>query len=116
MVDNRLEEMRLQVIDFHNKHPEVWDLFVRFSFEKIKCGFKNYSAKAIVERIRWESDVGGDGVAQFKIGNNYPSFYARRFMRAYPQHEGFFRTRKQTSEDQDPTRKPEITPEDIYED
>ena len=31
----RLDEMRDQVSAFHNKHPEVWDLFVKFSFEMI---------------------------------------------------------------------------------
>jgi len=116
MVDTRLEEMRLQTQAFHEKHPEVWRLFVRFTFQMIERGFKNYSVNAIFERIRWESDAGGDGVKRFKMGNNYRAFYARRFMRAYPQHEGFFRTRKQNSEDKDPTNLNELTPEDIYED
>ena len=94
MTDNRKEEMRNQVISYHKKHPEVWD-----------------SINAIFERIRWEMDVGGDGVTTFKIGNNYRAFYARAFMKKYPEHDGFFRTRKQTSEDKEPTNKPEITPE-----
>ena len=94
----RLEQMQKAVKEYHQKHPEVWDAFERFTFDRIERGFKSYSVKAIFERIRWDmTDVGGDGVNEFKIGNNHPTFYARRFMKMYPQHEGFFRTRTQIS-------------------
>lgn len=106
----RKDEMREQVTAFHEQHPEVWDLFVRFSFDVIKRGFNNYSVNAIFERIRWEKDMGGDGVNQFKLNNNYRAFYARRFMKLYPEHEGFFRTRQQVSENKDASHMPEITP------
>lgn len=108
---NRTEEMRQQVSEFHDRHPEVWDMFVQFTFEMIQRGYKNYSVNAIFERIRWEKDsVGGDGITSFKLNNNYRAFYSRRFMRAYPQHEGFFRTREQKSEERGATYKPELTP------
>ena len=108
---NRTEEMRQQVTDFHKQHPEVWQLFVKFTFQMIDRGYRNYSAKAIFERIRWEKDsVGGDGVTSVKLNNNYTAFYARRFAKAYPEHEGFFRTREQTSEERFATHKPELTP------
>lgn len=108
---NRQEEMRQQVMEFHRRHPEVWDLFVKFSFEMIRRGYKNYSVNAIFERIRWEKDsVGGDGVTSFKLNNNYRAFYSRRFMRVYPEHEGFFRTRQQTSVEGFATHQPELTP------
>lgn len=93
----RHEEMREQVKAYHKKHPEVWQLFCDFSFQMIDRGYKHYSAKAVFERIRWEKDAGGDGVTQFKVGNNYPAFYARAFMKQYPHHDGFFRLREQTS-------------------
>jgi len=108
---NRTEEMRQQVTEFHRRHPEVWDMFVHFTFEMIQRGYKNYSVNAIFERIRWEKDsVGGDGVTSFKLNNNYRAFYSRRFMRAYPEYDGFFRTREQTSEERFATHKPELTP------
>ena len=34
--------------------------------------------------------MGGDGTTQFKINNNYAPYYSRRFMKMYPQHDGFF--------------------------
>ena len=110
---NRLEEMREQVTAYHKKHPEVWTMFEDFTFQMIERGYRNYSVNAIFERIRWEKDAGGDGITQFKIGNNYRAFYARRFMRKYPEHEGFFRTREQTSEHRDATNLSEIGPQDV---
>lgn len=93
----RQEEMRQQVSAFHREHPDVWELFVSFTNQMIDKGYQHYSVNAIFERIRWEKDVGGDGVNSFKLNNNYRAFYARRFMKMYPKHEGFFRTREQTS-------------------
>ena len=110
MAKTRLEEMKEQCNKFHAEHPEVWDLFVKFTFQMINRGYKNYSAKGVFERIRWEKDAGGDGVTQFKLGNNYTAFYSRRFMRIYPEHDGFFRLRQQTSESRDATNLPEISP------
>jgi hypothetical protein len=74
---NRQEEMRQQVTEFHYQHPEVWHLFVQFTFQMIDRGYKNYSVNAIFERIRWEKDsVGGDGVTSFKLNNNYRALYS----------------------------------------
>jgi hypothetical protein len=47
----------------------------------------------------------------FKLNNNYHAFYARSFMEIYPEHDGFFRTRRQISEEQPPVGMPELTPE-----
>jgi hypothetical protein len=93
----RLDELKEQAQKFHNDHPEVWEKFVTFTFDRIKKGYKNYSVYSIMERIRWEMDGGGDGVFEFKINNNITPFYARRFMAMYPDYFGFFRIREQKS-------------------
>jgi hypothetical protein len=111
MERTRLDEMREQVKAFHEKHPEVWDMFVRFTADIRNRGFKNYSVYAIFERIRWEKDVGGDGVTMFKLNNNYRPFYARAYMKKFPEAEGFFRTREQTSSNRPASDLPELTPE-----
>ena len=110
--DGRLEELRSQCTAFHRKHPQVWDLFVKFSFEMISRGYRNYSVNAVFERIRWEIDAGGDGTSTFKLNNNYRAFYSRRFMRTYPQFDGFYRIRRQASEDAGATNLPELGPSD----
>jgi hypothetical protein len=109
-MNSRFEEMRQQCADFHKANPEVWDHFVLFTNQIISKGFANYSVKAIFERIRWEMDAKSTGESQFKINNNFSAFYGRRFMKMYPQHAGFFRTREQISESLDPTNLPPLTP------
>lgn len=96
------------------EHPTVWELFVRFTHERIRRGFRHYSVNAIFERIRWETDQADvEGKSTFKLNNNYRPFYARRFMRMYPQYDGFFRTRAQTSHYDPATDRPELGPSDF---
>lgn len=111
---SRYEELLEEVRAFHRSHPEVWKLFVEFTMDRVQRGFSHYSVNAIFERIRWETDQSSispeDG---FKINNNYRAFYARSFMRAHPQYEGFFRTRVQTSAGKPATGLPALRPQDF---
>lgn len=111
----RGDQMREAAEAFHAAHPEVWDLFVRFTFEAIESGHRHYSVNAIFERIRWESDVGAQGApgGAFRINNNHRAFYSRRFMRVFPRHAGFFRTREQRSNHQRPAAGGELGPADF---
>ena len=110
----RRHELEEQAWSFHKKHPEVWNYFCKFTREAISRGFRNYSAYAIFERIRWEKDVAdADGQSTFKVNNNYRPFYARWFMMTHPEHDGFFRVRKLTSEDRPANNLPELTPDDF---
>ena len=76
--------------DYHRAHPEVYQRFVRFTKQAIDAGRRNYSARVIIERIRWETELetGGD----FKLPNAHVAFYSRLFMEDHPAHAGFFRT------------------------
>jgi hypothetical protein len=93
-VTSRHEELHRQVTQFHHAHPEVWTYFERFTLELIRAGRTRYGAKGVMERVRWETALGGEG---FKINNNFTAFYARRFERLHPEHEGFFAKREQVS-------------------
>ena len=107
----RAEEMDAQAEAFHKANPEVARLFMHFTKQMISRGFKNYSSMSIIQRIRWETDQANvEGQSSFKINNNYAPWYARRFMEAFPEYEGFFRTRKRTSEKKKATNLPELTP------
>jgi len=110
--ENREEEMRQQVIKFHKANPLVWRMFERFTFEMVNTGRKHYSVNAVFERMRWEADLKSGPGNTFKLNNNYRAFYARAFHRRYPELDGFFRTRKQPSKDQDATNLPELGPND----
>ena len=79
--------------DFHDKNPEVYELFVRFTFEAIKRGHKRLSAWMIANRIRWETAIVTVN-CEYKISNDYIALYSRKFMKDYPQYEGFFRIKE----------------------
>ena len=94
---SRNQEMTEQWVTFHRDNPDVYSLFQGYAYQLIANGHKNGGAKAVMERIRWESMVSKGSKYDFKINNNYASFYARLFMAQNPDHNGFFRTRHQTS-------------------
>ncbi len=111
----RNEELRIACQAYHEKHPEVWMLFVQFTLELIARGFKHYSAQhGIFARIRWETDKPDvNGLSEFKVNNNYSPFYARRFHLTYPQYAGFFRLRHQTSKETPAVSRDELGPQDF---
>lgn len=77
---------------FDAENPGVWALFKRFALEAIAAGKRNLSVSLITERIRWEAVV-TTSTTEYKVNNNHRAFYARKFHREFPQHDGFFRTR-----------------------
>ena len=79
--------------EFHQKNPLVYELVKLYSKQAIDAGHKHYGIQSIFERIRWHTGVETQGDS-FKMNNNFTSFYSRMFMDDFPQHEGFFRTRK----------------------
>lgn len=86
---------------WHKQNPAVWRLFVKFTFEAINAGRSHYSVNAIIERIRWHTQVETVG-SEFKISNNHRAYYARYFHKVYPKHNGFFRTKELRSVVTDP--------------
>ena len=82
---------------FHKENLEIYKLVERFTFAIINRGFKNYSINSIFERIRWHTDVETTGT-EFKLSNNHRAYYARYFMHNYPEHMGFFRTKRTTDD------------------
>jgi len=113
-VKTRDDEMREQAVKFHERNPDVWKLFVRFTFEKINKGFRHYSVRGIWHRIRWETPAGDDGLERFKLGDHHARFYGDRFMRMYPKHAGFFRQKESKAKDQPATGHGEATPVKIF--
>lgn len=87
-------QRREKAREFLRRNPEVWSLFVRFTEEKIKAGFKHYSVRGIWHRIRWETPAGDDGVERFKLGDHHAKYFGEGFMKCFPMYEGFFRSRE----------------------
>lgn len=108
--DNRWEEVRRQCKAFHLEHPEVYELFEKYTFDRIALGFQHYSAAATFHHIRWETEKPDPEDNKFKLNNNFHSLYGEKFMGHHREHKGFYRTRKKTSKDRPATNKPEAGP------
>ena len=110
----RHEQMRAAANEFHRQHPEVWTLMCTYAFRMIGQGRKRCSVNMMFELIRWNTNEAVvDPQQQFKINNNHRPFYSRRFMAKWPQHEGFFGKREQTSKHRPASHGPELGPADF---
>jgi hypothetical protein len=79
--------------EFHKNNPDVYEMFVMFS-KQAAVNNKNYSARGVFHRIRWETSVNSND-RQFKLNDIWTAYYARKFMEDYPEYQGFFRLRKE---------------------
>jgi hypothetical protein len=80
---------------YHEAHPEVFALFLRFARELRAAGRDRYSADAILHRCRWHYAIEGRDASGFKLNNNYASRYARKLMSEYPdEFSNFFELRE----------------------
>ena len=89
-LENELQKRKKAWWDWHKKNPEVWLKFEEYTLQAIASGRKHYSQWAIINRIRWNTEIETSG-GTFKISNDYIAFYARLFHARYPEHNGFFR-------------------------
>lgn len=99
-------DLWIRFAEWHEANPHVWLLFVRFTFQALQTGRGHYSARDIVHRIRWHTNVELASVDEFKINDHWSPYYARVFMACYPAHASIFETRE--SED-DPVTREAIT-------
>ena len=78
---------------FDRENPDIYTMFVGFTFEAINAGRARLSAWLIVNRIRWETTINTTGDEEFKISNDFIALYSRKFMKQFPEHDGFFNTK-----------------------
>lgn len=71
---------------------DVCDLFVKLAYEARRAGAVRYSARTILERIRWHYQV-DQKMRTFKCNDHWTPYLARWFLKNHPQWEGFFELR-----------------------
>jgi len=73
---------------FHEANPHVYTKFLELAWMVRGRGFTKWSARAIMQRLRWFSSFETSDPnwgSDFKINNNYTPYYARKAMREYPE-------------------------------
>lgn len=92
---DRAAESRFQ--QYHAENPQIYRMFCQFALQLIRSGARHIGSKQIIERVRFESAVRAmDG--EFKVNNNMTPFYARQFMRDFPEYKGLFATRRSVAD------------------
>jgi hypothetical protein len=63
--------------------------------EAIRAGRKKFSARTVLHRMRWWSEIEQMELfkTEFKVNNNWSPFYARMFIEENPQYKGIFEMR-----------------------
>lgn len=78
---------------FHKENPQVYEEFVNTAKRMKRTGRTRYSARTIIEVLRWTRDIGTTGEV-FKINDDYVPIYVRLLIHNYPEFNGFFELRK----------------------
>lgn len=84
-----------------NDYPDgvprnICDLFERLSLEVARRGFKRYSARAVLHRLRWHFNI-EKGERDFKCNNNWTAALSRWFLKRHPELPDFFELRERSS-------------------
>lgn len=77
---------------FHKANPQVYAQFKRNAL-LMKARRPRYSARTIMEVIRWNTDLRTSGDV-FDINNDFIPIYVRLLIYHRPEFEGFFELRR----------------------
>lgn len=84
---------------FHEKNPQVYELFEMKAMTAIKMGKRKISSKLIINVLRWEMFIDTeDTITTYKINDSYSSHYARLFAEKNPKYRNVFNYRKLRAE------------------
>lgn len=72
---------------------DVYILFATVTFQVIEAGHAHYSARAVIDRMRWHMII-ERGDREFKCPNEWTVVLSRWFHARYPEHDGFFKIRR----------------------
>jgi hypothetical protein len=78
---------------WNKANPEVYKCFEVKAWNLHTRGHKKYSARRIVESMRWDMDIMGAG-DPFLINSDFVPIMARKFVEKAPWMKGFFEFRE----------------------
>lgn len=80
---------------FDRAHPDIYAQFKEIA-ETVREKRGHFSARAIIEIIRWERLTSNDAAHDdgFKINDRYLPYFARKLVQEDPSFDGFFAFRR----------------------
>lgn len=93
----RGQSLEQQFQAFHADNPHVYRSLRRLALDLRARGVRKYGIAGLFEVLRWQHAMTTtDPSSDFKLNNNFRSFYSRILMDNEPSLAGFFETREQT--------------------
>ena len=75
--------------EYNVTNPHIYKEFERLALQMV--GYRsNFSSKAVIEKMRWDSAIAQDGT-DYKLSSWITPYLTRKFEEDHPEHEGFFR-------------------------
>lgn len=78
--------------EWHFKNPHIYQHFKRLARQMLATGRDRYSARTIVEVMRWHYDLKTRGDV-FEINGDFVPIYARLLIYNHPEFSDFFELR-----------------------
>jgi hypothetical protein len=78
--------------EWHNSNPHIYRRFKQLAFQMLNTGRKRYSARTIIEVMRWHYDLSTTGDV-FEINGDFVPIYARLLIDEHPEFFEFFELR-----------------------
>ncbi len=92
-----MNDLETKFVEFDTANPKAYRMFDRFAWQAVRAGRTVLSAKAIFERMRWQTFLETTD-EDYKLNNNYHAYYARLWMLRNPTSGARFRTRTTAGE------------------
>lgn len=93
MTDQAPPEPDAKFYEWLKANPHIIDVFLKFARRARNSGHKRFGMQAIVERVRWETNVELQAVDEFKINNDFAAPMARYLVKLDPALDGLFEFR-----------------------
>jgi uncharacterized protein YicC (UPF0701 family) len=86
--------------EYHARHPEVYELLLRFARELKARGMDRGAIEMLWQRVRWFCQVERDEAeSDFKLNDHFRSRYVRMMIADHPEEfGGFFELRRLRAE------------------
>jgi len=86
-------DLRLATEKWMAKYPWFYERFCEIALGNVRLR-RMFSAKQIVEQMRWDPTIKKCADEEFKICNSYTAYIARKFVEDYPEALPFLRFRR----------------------
>lgn len=86
------QTIREAFLRFHHENPHIYDEIVKLARRARGAGSTRIGIGMVFEVMRWRHTIGSSG-DDFKLNNNYRSYYARMVMAREPDLHEIFETR-----------------------